>query len=263
MKADYKNWMPKGMIAGTAIGGAISFVLYMIVKMTSSFTDSTLKSMVRIILLSLSIILFPITIWMIILHRAFSYNGKRQMSKQIIEGVAKYIDIPDGGKGLDIGCGSGALTIACAKRNPKAKMIGIDRWGIEYSSFSADLCERNAKAEGVENVTFINGDATKLLFDDETFDAVTSNYVYHNIPSRDRQAILLETLRTLKKGGCFAIHDIMSKWKYGDMQSFVLKLRDLGYDDVKLIDTTKGRFMSPIEATLMGLSGSAILVGRK
>lgn len=263
MKADYKNWMPKGMIAGTAIGGAISFVLYMIVKMTSSFTDSTLKSMVRIILLALSIILLPITIWMIFLHRAFSYNGKRQMSKQIIEGVADYIDIPDGGKGLDIGCGSGALTIACAKRNPKAKMIGIDRWGIEYSSFSADLCERNAKAEGVENVTFINGDATKLLFDDETFDAVTSNYVYHNIPSRDRQAILLETLRTLKKGGCFAIHDIMSKWKYGDMQSFVLKLRDLGYSEVKLIDTTNGRFMSPIEATLMGLSGSAILVGRK
>lgn len=47
------------------------------------------------------------------------------------------------------------------------------------------------------------------------------------------------------------------------MQSFVLKLRDLGYEDVKLIDTTNGRFMSPIEATLMGLSGSAILVGRK
>jgi len=46
-------------------------------------------------------------------------------------------------------------------------------------------------------------------------------------------------------------------------QFFVLKLRDLGYEDVKLIDTTNGRFMIPIEATLMGLSGSAILVGRK
>ncbi|WP_034452752.1 methyltransferase domain-containing protein [Butyrivibrio sp. AE2032] len=58
-------------------------------------------------------------------------------------------------------------------------------------------------------------DACKLDFADETFDAVTSNYVYHNIPSKDRQAILLETLRTLKKGGTFAIHDIMSKAKYG------------------------------------------------
>ena len=50
-------------------------------------------------------------------------------------------------------------------------------------------------------------------FPDETFDAVASNYVYHNIPSKDRQAILLETLRTLKKGGTFTIHDIFSEAK--------------------------------------------------
>ena len=38
--------------------------------------------------------------------------------------------------------GSGALTIACAKRNPQGKMIGIDRWGKEYASFSLPLCEK-------------------------------------------------------------------------------------------------------------------------
>ena len=42
--------------------------------------------------------------------------------------------------------GSGALTIACAKRNPQGKMIGIDRWGKEYASFSLPLCEKNAAA---------------------------------------------------------------------------------------------------------------------
>ena len=52
------------------------------------------------------------------------------------------------------------------------------------------LCENNARAEGVENVSFRQGDATHLDFQDETFDAVASNYVYHNIPSKDRQAIL-------------------------------------------------------------------------
>ena len=35
----------------------------------------------------------------------------------------------------ELGCGSGALTIACAKKNPKAGMVGIDRWGKEYASF--------------------------------------------------------------------------------------------------------------------------------
>ena len=89
-----------------------------------------------------------------------------------------------------------------------------------------------------------------------------SNYVYHNIPG-DRQALLLETLRVLKKGGTFAIHDIFSKSKYGDMHSFVQKLRNMGYEDVRLADTTDGTFMTKREALWMGLSGSALLIGKK
>ena len=82
-----------------------------------------------------------------------------------------------GAKSLDVGCGSGALAIAVAKRNPKAEVIGIDRWGKEYASFSKNLCERNAKAESAGNTLFGRGDATRLDFPDEIFDAVTSNYV--------------------------------------------------------------------------------------
>ncbi|MCR5686167.1 MAG: class I SAM-dependent methyltransferase, partial [Lachnospiraceae bacterium] len=200
---------------------------------------------------------------MFMMYRAFSYNGKRQMSKQIIEGIAAYVNIPDGGKGLDVGCGSGALAIACAKRNPKARIVGIDRWGKEYASFNKNLCESNSLAEGVNNTSFMQGDACKLPFENETFDAVTSNYVYHNIPSNDRQAILLETLRTLKKGGTFALHDIMSKGRYRDMQAFARKLKDMGYSEVQLIDTTNGKFMSRFEALWMSLSGSTLLVGKK
>ncbi|MCR5189926.1 MAG: methyltransferase domain-containing protein, partial [Bacteroidales bacterium] len=126
------------------------------------------------------------------------------------------------------------------------------------------LCEENAKAEGVDDrISFAKGNALKLDFADETFDAVCSNYVYHNIPSRDRQEILMETLRVLKKGGTFAIHDIFSKYKYGDMQAFVQQLKKMGYEEVELIDTTKGLFMTSWEATWMAAKGSAILVGKK
>ena len=54
---------------------------------------------------------------------------------------------------------------------------------------------------------FLSGNAVLLDFPDESFDAVTSNYVYHNIARADKQALLMETLRVLKKGGVFAIHD--------------------------------------------------------
>ncbi|MBP5412088.1 MAG: class I SAM-dependent methyltransferase [Bacteroidales bacterium] len=123
--------------------------------------------------------------------------------------------------------------------------------------------KKNAQAENVTNIQFAKGNALHLNFADETFDAVTSNYVYHNIPSRNRQDILLETLRVLKKGGTFAIHDIFSHSRYGDMNAFVNKLRNMGYKNVELIDTTNGLFMTPWESQWMALKGSAILKGIK
>jgi ubiquinone/menaquinone biosynthesis C-methylase UbiE len=201
--------------------------------------------------------------WSVYAHGKFSYDGKRQLSKEIVEGTAKYVTLPEGGIGLDVGCGSGALTIACAKRNPQGRMVGIDRWGKEYASFSRQLCENNSDAESVQNTEFHQGDACKLNFDDETFDAVTSNYVYHNIAGVNKQQLLRETLRVLKKGGTFAIHDIMTKARYGDMMQFINELYDEGYERVQLIDTTTGKFMTRKEAALLMLGGSALLIGKK
>ena len=70
-------------------------------------------------------------------------------------------------------------------------------------------------------------------------------------------------LRVLKKGGTFATHDLMSPARYVDMQKFVQELKAAGYEDVQLIDTTKGVFMSPAEAKVLLLSGSTLLVGKK
>ena len=47
------------------------------------------------------------------------------------------------------------------------------------------------------------------------------------------------------------------------MHAFLQKAKDLGYEEIELIDTTNGRFMTKGEAGWMGLSGSALLVGRK
>ena len=263
MKPDYKNWMPKGMVCTAFAATAVFFILFIVFGVSGLIKPGTLRTALFIIFLLGTIIGIISSVWMALMYRAFSYNGKRKLSKQVIEGIADYVSMPEGGKGLDVGCGSGALTIACAKRNPKSEFIGIDRWGKEYASYNKPLCENNAKAEGVTNVKFTQGNAVKLDFADETFDAVVSNYVYHNIPTNDRQKILLETLRTLKKGGTFAIHDIFSKAKYGDMQEFVKKLKDMGYEKAELIDTTDGKFITKSESKWMALSGSAIPTGKK
>ena len=263
-KPDYKNWVPKSMVIGLGAATAASAGL----SVLFGATDRILKGRPRQIAAAAFGIATPVllfyTVWMGALHSAFDYNGKRKLAKTIIDGTADFVKIPDGGTGLDVGCGSGALTIACARRNPKAQMFGCDIWSGAYKAvFSKKRCEENAKAEGVSNVRFTEGNAVHLPFPDGSFDAVTSNYVYHNIAGQDKQALLRETLRVLKKGGTFAIHDLMSRARYGDMDAFVQTLKAEGYEDERLIDTTDGRFMSRKEALLLGLGGSTLLVGRK
>lgn len=264
MKPDYKNWVPKSMVLGLTGGTAAALVLFLLFGATGAILQGTPRLICGIVLGIGTLVLLFFTVWMAVLYRAFDYNGKRRLSKTIIDGTAKYVTVPDGGTGLDVGCGSGALTIACAKRNPGATMVGCDIWSGAYKAvFTKQRCEDNAKAEGVANVRFEPGDAIRLPYADGTFDAVTSNYVYHNIVGHDKQKLLLETLRVLKKGGTFAIHDLMSPARYGDMDAFVRKLKREGYEEVRVIPTTDGTFMGSREAAWLGLDGSTLLVGKK
>ena len=264
IRANYKNCVPESLLKKLIFGSIAAFILFIAFGISNLVFTGRARLICALIFGYATLKLTFFAIWMRVLHRAFDYNGKRKLAKVIIEGTADYVKIPDGGVGLDVGCGSGALTIACTKRNPKATMVGCDIWRGSYKSeFSKELCENNAKLEGIVNVRFEEGNAVNLPFEDESFDAVTSNYVYHNVAGQNKQRLLLETFRVLKKGGIFVIHDLMSKSRYGDMNKFMEKLKKDGYEDVQLIDTTKGLFMSHKESLLLGLSGSALLIGRK
>ena len=263
-KADYKNWVPESLLRNFIGATVITFILFIIFAGTDLVFSGSLRIICGIILGIGVLILLFFSIMLSFMYRSFDYRGKRKLAKTIIEGVAQYVEIPDGGVGLDVGCGSGALTIACAKRNPKATMVGCDIWSGSYKvEFSKKICEDNAKAEGVSNVRFEEGNAVKLPFEDESFDMVTSNYVYHNIMGHNKQKLLLETLRVLKKGGVFAIHDLIKKSNYGDIEKFIEELKEEGYEDIKLIDTTNGMFVGHREAKFLSLAGSMLFIGRK
>ena len=183
--------------------------------------------------------------------------------EQVHRVVLSHLDYDGQEKILEVGCGSGALIIRAALTWSKAKVIGIDYWGAVYT-YSKALCEKNAVSEGVASrCVFQHGDAKQLDFPDESFDVVISNYVYHNVMGADMQKLLLESLRVLKKGGVFALNDDMKQKMYGDMEGFAQKLRDMGYEEVRLVDTAQEAFGSHRRAAMMMLGSSRLLVGRK
>lgn len=259
---DYSNWVPKGMADGFAAGAAVTALGT--AAAGKLIKDDRTRLAVQCAGGLLSAGCAAWAAWCFYARTQFSYDGNRKLSKSVIDGTVSYInDLPEGAKILDVGCGSGALSIACAKKFPHAEVTGIDAWGPEYANYSQKVCEKNARAEGVSNVSFRKGNTIRLDFADETFDCVTSNYVYHNIAGRNKQKLLKETLRTLKKGGVFAIHDLMSPRRYGNMQKFMQELKEEGYEDVRLIPTDQGLFMDKKEADLLLLRGSCLLIGKK
>ncbi len=255
MQPDYKSWVPKGMAYGLAAGTATLAVG------TAALWSKSIIARTACGVGAVACGAFAT--WCFAARRVFSFENEDSLSRRIVDGTAERVAVPEGGTCLDVGCGSGALSIAVAKRNPQAKVLGVDLWGPEYASFSQELCESNARAEGVDNTSFQPGDARHLPFADGTFDAVTSNYVYHNVTGANKQKLLRETLRVLRRGGSFAIHDLMGPARYGDMESFAESLRAEGYEHVELIPTDDGLFMDKGEATLMMLTGSMLLTGTK
>ena len=145
MKPDYKNWVPRGLLfllGGMAI---VCLAVCAVFGMAGVATEGGLRIALGVLFGAAFLLFAVLTGIFANMYCAFSYDGKRKISKRVIEGIAKYVTLLDGGRGLDVGCGSGA-------RNPRAQMVGIDRWGKEYASFNLPLCERNAEAEGVQNV---------------------------------------------------------------------------------------------------------------
>ena len=264
MEPDYKNWVPERLLGLFFLLDALTGLFLHLLFQTPWQAMDWLQKICGIVAVLFLAFMFVCSAWGILAHRAFSEHGRRRLARQITEGVADYVTLPPGGHGLDVGCGSGALTIACAKRNPGGFFIGIDTWAMTWYQYSRALCKSNAKAEHVHNVMFLPGNAVRLNFPDETFDAVTSNYCYHNIMGTDRQALLRESLRVLKKGGRFVVHDLMGPCQgYGDMAAFIRELEAEGCRDVRLIDTTRGKFMTRFESRIYLLMGSKILIAVK
>ena len=253
---DYGSWMSNpvfyafggGILLAAALA-ALSFAVFHSVVFGAVFTVAV-------------VVLLAMVGWMAWIRRQYAF-GKGGMMEKVHQTILSNLDFDGKGQLLEVGCGSGALAIRAALTWRSAKVVGLDYWGAMYN-YSKALCEKNAASEGVSGrCSFVHGDANKLNFPNDCFDAVISNYVYHNIMGADKQALLLESLRVLKKGGVFVLHDNMKPQMYGDMNAFAQKLRDLGFERVEYVETAAPIFGSKRRAAMMMLGDSAMIVGRK
>ena len=111
------------------------------------------------------------------------------------------VAILKGGQILDLGTGPGYLPIEIVKRSPHIRIHGID-----LSRRLIEKARSNASRAGVsEQLHFEVGNASRLKFDDESFDMVISTGMLHTL--KDPIKVLKECNRVLKQGGKAWIYD--------------------------------------------------------
>lgn len=105
---------------------------------------------------------------------------------------------------LEVGSGTGSLTKFIAMALPKAQITCID--------LSPHYLERaKAKLKGFKRINFLQGKAEDLNFKDNSFDAVFSCYLFHELPQDVRRLVMAEKLRVLKSSGLMGITDSIQK----------------------------------------------------
>lgn len=121
--------------------------------------------------------------------------------KNLLQEICDELEIEEGDRTLEAGCGSCNLAIEIKKRG--AEVVGLD-----YSREALDICAE--KDEGMELVfSDLNND---LPFKNNSFDKIASNNTLYTISKKNQIRVLREFKRVLKPGGKVVISNVKDGW---------------------------------------------------
>lgn len=106
---------------------------------------------------------------------------------------------------LDVGCGAGFLSNALARSSPGGRSLEVH--GLDISNDSLRVAKVH---DSTSSVLYVNGDAYKLPFTNESFDVVTSMDFLEHVD--DPEQVIREVSRVLKPHGLFFFHTFNRNW---------------------------------------------------
>ncbi len=115
---------------------------------------------------------------------------------------------------LDIGCGTGRFLDFVKQAWPRLAACGLDM---------SEAYVRHAKRRlaGRSSMRFVVGKAEAIPAPDNSQDAVTSIFVFHELPPQVRRAALAECARVLKPGGRLVLLDSLQRGDRPDYEGLL------------------------------------------
>ncbi len=140
----------------------------------------------------------------------------------LTERLGELLGLGRGKRVLDVAAGKGASAIFLARR------FGCEVVGVDYGARNVAEATRAAEEAGVAGlVSFQQGDAERLSFEDGEFDAVICECAYCTFP--DKAAAAREFHRVLRPGGSVGLSDLTRNGELGpELQTLLAWVACLG-----------------------------------
>jgi ubiquinone/menaquinone biosynthesis C-methylase UbiE len=106
-----------------------------------------------------------------------------------------------GDRVLDLGCGTGGLTLLIKRLHPYVEVVGLDP-----DPQALARARRKAARAGVA-LQLDQGFGDELPYPDASFDRVLSAFVLHHVPPDEKEPTLREVRRVLAPGGALHLVD--------------------------------------------------------
>jgi ubiquinone/menaquinone biosynthesis C-methylase UbiE len=173
------------------------------------------------------------------------FRGQVRALRQRAIGLAR---LAPGAHVLDVGCGTGTLTLTAQSRVGRAgRVVGIDPGPEQIARARAKAARRHVPVE------FQVGVIEQLPFPDQTFDVVLSSLMMHHLPAGIKRQGIAEIARVLKPGGRLVIGDFARKRDRqgqaarfhaggSSMDELAVLVRDVGFVDVATEELRPARF---------------------
>lgn len=121
------------------------------------------------------------------------------MRRMAIPHVADAVSASPAPRVLDLACGTGRFLWQMHRALPRTRLTGVD--------LSAPYIERAERLLAGTGTSFLVENAEAVPLEGASFDAVTSVFLFHELPRDARRNVAREAFRLVRPGGAFVICD--------------------------------------------------------
>jgi ubiquinone/menaquinone biosynthesis C-methylase UbiE len=153
-----------------------------------------------------------------------------------LRALIEQADLQPGQQVLEIGCGTGNLTVMLQQRHPRIDVVALDP-----DAHALDIARQKGERTHSE-IKWVQGFGDAIPYPAAAFDRVLSSFMLHHLTHAEKRATLSDAFRVLKAGGSMHIVDFAGP---GDHQrGFIARLLHRG---AHLHDNAEGRITALLE----------------